>query len=137
MRTIKQYLEAAKARKENGEAGFSLVELIVVVVILGVLAAIAIPIFNDIQDTAEQNSLKAATASMASQATANIAAGQAHGVPATQDGITYSVAGTTATAVCVTGTKATVKPDAAKGILTGGITKAGPGCTTPTTPTNP
>ena len=30
MRTIKQYLEAAKARKENGEAGFSLVELIVV-----------------------------------------------------------------------------------------------------------
>ena len=32
MRTIKQYLEAAKARKENGEAGFSLVELIVVVV---------------------------------------------------------------------------------------------------------
>ncbi len=71
MRTIKQYLEAAKARKENGEAGFSLVELIVVVVILGILAAIAIPIFNNVQDNAREGAAKAAAAnavtSMATQ----------------------------------------------------------------------
>jgi len=123
MRTIKQYLEAAKARKENGEEGFSLVELIVVVVILGILAAVAIPIFNGIQAKAEENALKAAVSTMASQATANVAAGNAHGVPTTAvEGITYTVAGTTATAICVTGTKAGV---------TGSPYKAGPGCTTP------
>lgn len=73
MRTIKQYLEAAKARKENGEAGFSLVELIVVVVILGILAAVAIPIFANIQGQARENAVKAAAASAVSQVTAALA----------------------------------------------------------------
>lgn len=121
MRTIKQYLEAARARKENGEAGFSLVELIVVVVILGILAAVAIPIFNGIQAKAEENALKAAVSTMASQATANVAAGNAHGIPTGPvEGITYTVAGTTATTICVTGTKTGVA---------GSPYKAGPGCT--------
>lgn len=73
MRTIKQYLEAAKARKENGEEGFSLVELIVVVVILGILAAVAIPIFNGIQKQAQENAVQAAAANAASQVAAEAA----------------------------------------------------------------
>ena len=73
MRTIKQYLEAAKARKENGEAGFSLVELIVVVVILGILAAVAIPIFNNIQTQARQSALESITGNGAAQVAADIA----------------------------------------------------------------
>lgn len=75
MRTIKQYMEAAKARKENGEAGFSLVELIVVVVILGILAAVAIPIFNGIQGKAEINAAQAAAANAAAEGTAKAAQG--------------------------------------------------------------
>ena len=87
---------------------------------LGILAAVAIPIFNGIQARAEENALKAATSTMASQAPANVAAGQAHGVPASAEGISYSVTGTTATTICVTGTKAGV---------TGSPYNSGPGCT--------
>ncbi len=72
--TIKNYLEAEKARREEEgrDGGFSLIELIIVVVILGVLVAIAIPIFGAIQGTAQDNALKAAAANGATAVAAAI-----------------------------------------------------------------
>ncbi len=124
MRTIKQYLEAAKARKENGEAGFSLVELIVVVVILGILAAVAIPIFNGIQARAQENAIKAAVANYASQAVANVSLGNPHGVPSSDPdlpGVTFTTVATAnqVDSVCVSAS--------GTGVPATGV-ESGPGC---------
>lgn len=74
MRTVHNYVQAVKARREeNGDEGFSLIELIVVVVILGILAAVAIPVFLGLQGQAEQTSQDAVAANAASQAAAAFA----------------------------------------------------------------
>jgi type IV pilus assembly protein PilA len=74
VRSIKNYVQAEKARREElGEEGFSLIELIVVVVILGILAAVAIPVFLGLQDNAEQSAVDAVAANAASQTAAAFA----------------------------------------------------------------
>lgn len=112
--TIKNYLEAEKARREEQgeEGGFSLIELIIVVVILGVLVAIAIPIFVNIQATAQTNAIKAAAANGATAAAASFANSGTVGAAQTAaasagDGASITVAltkGTDVASVCVTAT---------------------------------
>lgn len=79
--TIIRHLEALK-RRRAGDEGFSLIELIVVVAILGILVAIAIPVFGNIQGTAQDNALKTVAANGAAVVATKLANNE---VPAAAD----------------------------------------------------
>lgn len=122
MRSIKNYIQAVKARREeNGDEGFSLIELIVVVVILGILAAIAIPVFANLQDNAEKSAAETTAASAATQFAAAIADDPDGAAAAVTDlnsnysEYTITVEGTTVDSFCVTAVQDKGKYQASSG----------------------
>ncbi|WP_203579187.1 type II secretion system protein [Microbacterium hibisci] len=136
--TIKNYLEAMKQRREEeGEKGFSLIELIIVVVILGILVAIAIPIFVNIQATAEKNAVMAAAANGATAAAAAAAGKDEPGAPTVADaaesagtnGIVVTLSkGSTVTDICVKAEKGANVAFAGPGALAASGTTPSAGC---------
>jgi type IV pilus assembly protein PilA len=75
-------------KMKKDDKGFTLVELMIVVVIIGILIAIAIPVYNSIQDRAEQRACDANVRSILSQI--EVYKAQNNGAAPTADADTFS-----------------------------------------------
>lgn len=125
---LERLAEARAARRENGQAGFSMIELIVVIAIIGILIAVAIPVYGNIQKTAKDNQLKNAAATGASLWAATFASeNAANATTAVTNSSTkeYTLAATGASLsdFCVTATAA-----GGEALDGGDAAESGPGC---------
>lgn len=120
--------------REESQKGFSLVELAVVIVIIGILVAIAVPIFANMQSTAQANADRANAANGVSMIAAEIAASNSGQITVADADLVLddlSDGGQQVQATLTTDPADATHVDLSNFCVRVGDSTSGPGCTTP------